>query len=147
MNCYRKALDHYLKNGKPYIVPESIAHDLTKPSHRKYCTGFYLGDTKENECYETSKPRQTYDFIAIVLESKEGGAIVEMRNRFKVGDELEVLSPNEYHNSLIKVENMENEKGESIDDALLVRQKIFLRTSVPLQKGDILRRKASEEEK
>lgn len=145
VNCYRRALDGYLEKGKPYVVDDELSFDLTKPSHRKYCTGFYLGDVKNNECYDTSKPRQSYDFIALCLEAFEGGAIVEMRNRFRTGDVLEVLSPNAYHNALIKLEKMENEAGERIDDALLVRQRVKLFTDVPLQKGDILRRRAEGE--
>ena len=141
VNAYRRAIDHLEKFGRPYVAPGELVEDLKKPSHRMYCTGFYLGDVQNNECYETSKPKQNYDFIALTLDSTEGGAIVEMRNRFRVGDELEVLSPGAHHNAKIIVERMQNEKGEDIDDALLVKQKVKLFTSVPLQKGDILRRK------
>ncbi|MBR7140843.1 MAG: U32 family peptidase [Clostridia bacterium] len=141
VNAYRRAIDHLEKFGRPYVAPSELVEDLKKPSHRMYCTGFYLGDVQNNECYETSKPKQNYDFIALTLDSTEGGAIVEMRNRFRVGDELEVLSPGAHHNAKIIVERMQNEKGEDIDDALLVKQKVKLFTSVPLQKGDILRRK------
>ena len=140
VNCYRRALDYYLANGSLANLPIELCDDIVKPSHRQYCTGFYLGDTKNNECYETSKPKQNYEFMAIVLDKTADGAIIEMRNRFKVGDELELLSPSKYHNSIIKVEKMENEKGEAVSDAYLVRQKLKLYTTVPLQKGDILRK-------
>ncbi|MFR6641458.1 MAG: U32 family peptidase C-terminal domain-containing protein [Christensenellales bacterium] len=70
-----------------------------------------------------------------------GYAIVEMRNRFKIGDELEVLSPAAYHNAIIKVEKMEDEEGNAVADALLVKQKLKLYTSVPLAAGDMLRRR------
>ncbi len=141
VNCYRRALDYYLKHGNTNGLPRSIEEDIFKPSHRQYCTGFYLGDTQKNECYETSKPKQSYEFIAIVLDEGDGSAIIEMRNRFKVGDELEVLSPNDYHNSIITVDRMEDERGEPVADAYLVRQKLRLYTDIPLQKGDILRKK------
>ncbi len=140
VNCYRRALDYYLANGSLVNLPSELNDDIVKPSHRQYCTGFYLGDTKNNECYETSKPKQNYEFMAIVLDKTADGAIIEMRNRFKVGDELELLSPTKYHNSIIKVEKMENEKGEAVQDAYLVRQRLKLYTTVPLQKGDILRK-------
>jgi putative protease len=141
VNAYRRAIDHLEKYGRPFVAPSELVEDLKKPSHRMYCTGFYLGDVQNNECYETSKPKQNYDFIALTLDSVDGGAIVEMRNRFRIGDELEVLSPGAHHNAKIIVERMQNEKGEDIEDALLVKQKVKLFTSVPLQKGDILRRK------
>ena len=108
-----------------------------------YCTGFYLNDTVNNECYDTSKPRQEYDFAALVLGRFEGGAVIEMRNRFRKGEELEVLSPGPCHNSVIKVDKMEDETSAPVYDAMLVKQKLRLFTSVPLSKGDILRKKAS----
>lgn len=141
VNCYRRALDIY-NSGKPFVLPEELIGDLDKPSHRMYCTGFYFNDTENNQCYETSKPKQSYDFAALVLDGFTGGAVIEMRNRFKTGEELEVLSPNAYHNSVITVGRMENEAGETVTDALLVKQKLRLFTDVPLQKGDILRKKA-----
>ena len=140
VNAYRRALD-LIKTGKPYDPPAWLLADLDKPSHRMYTTGFYLGDEKNAQCYETSKPDATYDFIAAVLGSGEGYAIVEMRNRFKIGDELEVLSPAAYHNAIIKVEKMEDEEGNAVADALLVKQKLKLYTSVPLAAGDMLRRR------
>ena len=144
VNAYRRAIDLYEKNPNEFILPEDIAYDLTKPSHRKYCTGFYLKDLKDNECYDTSKPKQDYDFMAVVTDTFEGGAIIEMRNRFKVGDELEVLSPNDYHNQLIKVEKMTDLDGEIVLDALKVQQKLKLYTSIPLRKNDILRMKSAK---
>lgn len=142
VNCYRRALDYYLEKGTMQGLPQGIVDDIVKPSHRKYCTGFYLNDLTENECYETSKPKQNYDFMAVVLGDHNGeSALVEMRNRFKVGDTLEVLSPNEYHNSQITITKMQDEKGNSVQDAYLVRQKLKLFTSVPLKKGDMLRKK------
>ena len=71
-------------------------------------------------------------------------AVIEMRNRFKKGDELEVLSPSDSFNKIISVERMENTDGESIEDAKIVQQKIKLYTSVPLFAGDMLRIKSEE---
>lgn len=144
VNCYRKALDIFAeqrRKDEPYVLPESLVGDLKKPSHRNYCTGFYLGDIASNQCYETSKPRQTYEFTALVLDKFDGGAVIEMRNRFKIGDELEVLSPCDYHNSIIKVEKMTDENGTSVTDAFLVKQRLRLYTSVPISLGDMLRKK------
>ena len=62
-----------------------------------------------------------------------------MRNRFKVGDELEVLSPTNNFNKKFVVEKMENEQGEEVLDAKLVQQKLYLYTSLVLSAGDMLR--------
>ena len=144
VNAYRRAIDYYLANGEPYNPPREIIDDLSKPSHRRYCTGFYLGDTQNNECYETSKPKQNYDFIAIVTDSFEGGAVVEMRNRFRNGDELEVLAPTASHNKIIKIDNnLTDLNGVAVVDAMLVKQKLKLYTDIPLGVGDILRKKTN----
>ncbi len=142
VGAYRRAIDLYEKNPDSFVLPKEIEDDLDKPGHREYCTGFYFPYKTDNESYSTSKPVQKYDFIASVLSSFDGGAVVEMRNRFRVGDELEVLSPNAYHNSKIVVGRMEDENGAEILDALKVQQKVRLYTSVPLKAGDFLRKKA-----
>ena len=86
-------------------------------------------------------PVQTSEFMAVVLGDWDGEkALIEQRNRFKVGDELEVLSPNDTFNKKIKIEKMISEKGDIIDDAKDVQQKLYLYTKIKLEKGDILRK-------
>ncbi len=140
VNAYRRALD-ILEEGKPYEPSDELLRELDKPSHRMYTTGFYLGEQNSAQCYETSKPDAPYDFIAAVLDGGDGCAVIEMRNRFKVGDVLEVLSPSSSHNALITVGRMENEDGEIVVDAFLVKQRLKLFTDVKLSCGDMLRRK------
>ena len=66
--------------------------------------------------------------------------LVEMRNRFKVGDVLEVLSPSENFNKLIKVEKITDENGLDVLDAKVVQQKLYIYCDYKLKSGDILRR-------
>ena len=78
----------------------------------------------------------------ICYDEDKKGIWIEMRNRFAIGDSLEILSSNsEYLNKTIKVEYMENEDGEFVEDAKLVQQKLFIKAEYPLQKHDILRKK------
>ena len=63
-----------------------------------------------------------------------------MRNRFKVGSVLEVLSPSDAFNQKIVVERMEDENGNVITDAKLVQQKLYVKTDIKLSSGDILRK-------
>ena len=110
VNAYRRALDGF----KDKAV---LRDELEKTSHRRYTTGFYFG-AKDKEYLEDSMPVQTYEFIAKVVEDwKDGMVKIEMRNRFKVGDELEVLSADENFLKKIKVEKIINSLGEEIDDA------------------------------
>ena len=99
-----------------------------------------LGENDRTVNYDDSQSKGTHKFIANVIESsKDGYAVIEMRNRFKVGDELEILSPTENFNKIIKVEKMTDLNGEIVKDAKLVQQKLKLFTDISLSKGDILR--------
>lgn len=139
VNAYRRAID-YMEQNKTYVCPNSLVDELNKASHRHYTTGFYFG-AYDKECLESSMPVQTHEFMAVVLEDSHNGYVkIEMRNRFKVGEELEVLSPNETFNKVINVTEMLNEKGEKVLDANLVQQKLLLKTDLKLRKGDILRK-------
>ena len=82
--------------------------------------------------------------MALVIGDSDGEkTLIEQRNRFKVGDELEVLSPNDTFNKIIKVTKMENEAGEVVDDAKNVQENLYLYTNLPLKKNDILRKKVN----
>jgi len=136
-NAYRRAVDDFLNDND---FDDSLTVELEKTSHRRYTTGFYFG-SKDKEYLETSMPIQTYEFMAIVKKDmSDGFVLVEQRNRFKVGDCLEVLSPNDTFNKVIVVEEMFDEKGEKVVDASLVQQILKLKTSLNLKEGDILRK-------
>lgn len=131
VNAYKRAL-----NGEDIDVSE-----LEKSSHRLFTTGFYFGE-KDKECFESSSPVQTHEFMALVLEDEKDGYVkIEQRNRFKVGDSLEVLSPDENFNKIIVVTEIKNLKGELIDDAKKVQEVLLLKTDLHLKEGDILRAK------
>lgn len=138
VNAYRMAIDNYLE-GKEFN--NDLKVELEKTSHRRYTTGFFLGE-KDREFLETSMPVQTHEFMAIVVEDwNDGCVVIEQRNRFKIGDELEVLSPDkETFNQVLKIEEMYDLKGVEIQDASLVQQKIKLKTNLKLKIGDILRK-------
>ncbi len=140
VNAYRRALDLYYTMGESFVCPQVLIDSLAKISHRKYCTGFYF--SKAEQCFETSKPRQTYDFAALVLDKAEGGLIAEQRNRIKKGDVLEILSPGVQDGESFTVTEMRNWQGEVIDDAMVVQEKIFIKTDKVVSPNDILRKKS-----
>ena len=138
-NAYRRKIDAVL-NGEEDDF--NYLEELEKTSNRKFTTGFYYpGENKEN--IDSSMPSQTHDFIAVVLEETENGALIEMRNRFRVGEELEVLSPSDNFNKIIKVASLTNQKGEEVVDAKNVQEKLYIKTNLKLLPGDILRKKHS----
>lgn len=143
-NAYRRAVDLYNKDAKNYSCPEVLLEELEKTSHRRYTTGFNFKDKQkeESEYLETSMPIQTHEFMAIVTGDAENGEVeIEQRNKFVVGDELEVLSPNNAFNKIIKVTNIKTVDGEEIEEAKIVQQRLKLKTDLKLKQGDILRKK------
>jgi len=145
-NAYKRAcksLEEAENNNKQYICPEELVKELEKTSHRRYTTGFNLKDKKaeESEYIEDSMPVQSHEFMAVVVEdSKDGIVKIEQRNKFVVGDELEVLSPNQTFNKKIKVDDMFDIMGNKVEEAKLVQQQLILKTDLQLKKGDILRK-------
>lgn len=138
VNAYRRAIDA-LERGEKLDMSE----ELLKAGHRGYTTGFFFKETDhDNVCLDTPQATQTHDFVARVLGyDGERGAYVEQRNRFGVGDELEILAPNDSFNKIIKVDEMCAEDGSPITDAKLVQQKLYIKTDIKLSEGDILRKK------
>lgn len=132
VNAYRRALDGY----KDFKV---LRDELEKTSHRRYTTGFYFG-ADDKEYIQDSMPVQTYIFIAKVVEdAKDGHVKVEMRNRFKKGDKLEILSADDNFLKQIEIKDITNSKGEKIDDVKKVQEIVEINCPYSLKAGDILR--------
>ena len=133
VNAYRRALDKTLESDK-------LHDELEKTSHRRYTTGFYF-NSDDKEYIESSMPIQTAQFIAkVVEEESEGFVKVEMRNRFMVGDILEVLSPDDNFLKTIKIEKIFASDGTEIQDAKRVQEVVTINCPYHLKKGDILRK-------
>lgn len=133
VNAYRQYMD-----GKASLA--DCERELDCASHRPFSTGFYFDEAKTSP-YNDGLYHQTCKFIAIVLEDKgDGKYIVEQRNRFEVGDILEILSPSAIGNSF-KIESIVGEKGKSKDSAQIVQEKVEISCPYKLFPGDILRRR------
>lgn len=141
VNAYRRAIDSINNGTFDDKMKETLYNEVKKTSHRKFTTAYFLGENNETQCFETSKPVQEYDYIANVLEnSNDGYALVEQRNRFKIGDELEILSNTDSFNKRVVIEDILDEKRERVKDAKLVQQKLYVKTALKLTKNDILRK-------
>ncbi len=142
INAYRRAIDEYYKNGEEYRDNPLYYKELLKTAHRVFTTAYMLGDNQETVNYDNSQSAGESVFTAVVLDYDEETSLakVEMRNRFKVGDVLEVLSPSSSFNKQILVKEMSDTEGNAVEDAKLVQQVLFLKTDVKLSAGDILRK-------
>ena len=142
INAYRRAIDEYYKIGGKYKKNKMFYDELLKTNHRVFTTAYMLGENKETVNYSDSQSAGEKQFIATVLEgtNDEGYFIAEMRNRFKKGDKLELLTPNDNFNSVILPGRIMDEEGNDIEDAKIVQQKLRIYSDIKISAGDILRR-------
>lgn len=135
INAYRRAM-----NGEAFSISET---ELLNVAHREYTQAYADGKNTETVNYDDSQSKGDYTYIADVLESGEGYVLAQMRNRFKRGDVLEVLSPDHNFRKIFTVDGVVNSKGEQTDDCKLVQEIYKIDCPYVLKKGDYLRRKNS----
>lgn len=142
INAYRRAIDEYYKIGGKYKKNKMFYDELLKTNHRVFTTAYMLGENKETVNYSDSQSAGEKQFIATVLEgtNDKGYFIAEMRNRFKKGDKLELLTPNDNFNSVILPVKITDEEGNDIEDAKIVQQKLRIYSDIKVSAGDILRK-------
>ena len=138
VKAYREAIDTYFENPKEYKFQQKWLENLQKPSHRKYYTGFYLGD-KDSQIYESSSYIRNYDIVGTVVEfDKENNlAVIEQRNKVLDNDVVEVLRP-VGDNIEITLKDMKDDKGNKIDSAPRAQMLFSVKVDTELQKNDIL---------
>ena len=138
VNAYRHAIDHTAPT-------ELLQHELETISHRPYTTGFYCGELPEDHANRGTY-LQTYRFCGVILSVQDNTALIEQRNRFEVGDSLELVSQFALSEK-ITIDWIRNEKGNPGSVANKVRQKIWIPVSSSTQPGDFLRIAAKPEKK
>ncbi len=143
INAYRRAIDNYINNSSPTF---DYLEELRKTSNRVFARGFYFGDGDKTNIH-TSSSTQTHQYIALVVEPSENGYVtVELRNKFRIGDELEILSSNEnFNKSFIVEEILDKDTKESYEEVKKVKQRIYVKTNLQLNANDVLRRKEINE--
>lgn len=141
INAYRRAINEYCKIGDKYKENSMFYDELIKTSHRAFTTAYTLGDNFDTVNYSDSQSVGEKQFIAVVTKGTAGGYTeIEMRNRFKKSDVLEILSPSDNFNKTFVVNEMYDEDGNEIVDAKIVQQKIRIKCEYDLREGDILRK-------
>ncbi len=146
VKAYREAIDDLFADRELYESKKhSYMQELLKTSHRHYTTGFYFGDGNNSsmQIYENSSYVRGSDFVGIVIANGENGlTLVEQRNKFVVGEELEIISPKGFFKQ--EIAEMYNEEGEKITEAPHPQQKIWLKLNNPVAPLDMIRRNTSE---
>lgn len=142
VRSYRQVIDAYYDGNYNKEIVQKYFNELEKASHRHYTKAFFYNKPDSNtQIYENSSYIRKYDFIGVVLEynSKTKEAIIEQRNRFFLGDEIEIFGNyKDYYN--YKIDNMRNNKGEELEVANRPKEKISMTINLPLEAGDMLRK-------
>jgi len=132
INAYRRYM-----NGGAFDLSET---ELSNVAHRDYTQAYALGDNPETVNYADSQSKGDYVYIADVIACENGYVFAEMRNRFKVGEKLEILSPDENNGKSFLIEEMYDSKGEYAEDGKLVQEIYKIKCPFLVKKGDYLRR-------
>ena len=114
---YRQAIDDYFESQKLYeSKKEYYMEEISKCTYRQFTTGFFYGPTThETQIYDNNTYVRGYVFLGIIRDiDKEGYALIEQKNKFCVGDEIEIMKPSG-ENVMVKVLDMKNEKGEKVE--------------------------------
>lgn len=145
---YRKALDDYFVSEESYRANrEWYQAEIAKCTYRQYTTGFYFGRADENtQIYDNSTYVNEYIYLGIIEEvAAESGLVrIEQKNKFFVGDSIELMKP-DGRNESVKVEAMYDEAGEAIDSCPHARQILWIQLSQPAEIYDLLRVKKESE--
>lgn len=138
-NAYRRATDRLEAGLEP---DPALKEELAKAANREFTTGFYFGPVQNGQRYESSKCRQSHEFSAVVLSSNGEYLTLEQRNRFRVGDVLEVLSPEPSRcGRKFTVESIISSQGCSVQAAPNPQERVKVPCTLRLEYMDILRRK------
>lgn len=138
---YRKAIDDckqdvelYRKNMPWY------REQISNCTYRQFTTGFFFGKPDETtQIYDSNTYNKEYTYLGIIGEEKDGTYRIEQRNKFSVGEVIEVMKPNG-DNIEVTVKRILNEDGEEQESAPHPKQILYVDLGIPVDEFDILRR-------
>ncbi len=111
---YRRAIDDALR-GQP--LDSAAISNLNSLSNRGYTDGFYsrrpISDLQNYETGNSVSHQQR--FVGEVIRREEAELIIDVKNRFAIGDELELMTP--ARNATFALAKLHDLKGEAIDVA------------------------------
>lgn len=140
VSAYRRALDLLEGEGERVFlaaVPD-LMQELGKASHRASNTGFYYGAPQPAAGAEGFSQSMEYvgDFVA--PRNKKGEALIRLKNRFYVGDELEALTPDGPKCFLVERITLA-ETGEAVQTASVAGTLLHVPVPFQVDEGDLLR--------
>lgn len=140
---YRKAIDDYYISEETYRknIPY-YKEEIAKCTYRQYTTGFFFGPTtSETQIYDSNTYVKDYTYLGVIQGKNEAGMYgLEQRNKFSVGDTIEIMKPNG-ENIMATVKRITDEEGTEMDSCPHPKQQIYVDFGIQLNDFDILRRK------
>lgn len=146
VSAYRSAIDKFLADPENYVYDPKDFDELCKASHREFTHGFYYNKpTDKDQNYLTSDYTRDYSFVGLVRETdpETGLTTVEQRNKFSVGDTIEIFGPRTpYYEEIIQ--EMYNEEGEPVESAPHPQQILKIRFNRVPGENFIMRKKKKQ---
>lgn len=123
---YRNAIDEYVE--KNIQNKDRNLGELAKIGNRGYTTGFYIEKPNSNGySYDISKGLAGADFLCMFLGEENGLIKVLTKNKFYVGDEVEILTPDELYTTkvlqVVDPQNAEIKEFSNTNDTSLIKFK------------------------
>jgi putative protease len=133
---YRQAIDDAVK-GRPFNL--ELLGALDALANRGYTDGFYeRHHTHEQQNYmrgHSESFRQQY--VGDIVACANGMAEIDVKNKFSVGDKLEIIHPS--GNSIIEVKEMKSMVGEAVTVASGSGHRVQIPLQGELAKGMVAR--------
>ena len=140
-NAYRHALNDYMAMGDSYTLKPWIKEELEKISHREYNTGFYLGG-EPGQVTSNGGYIRHYDIVAVCEDSDGNSSSITQRNKFFVGDTLDVLPPSGIPFTTVCT-GLVNRFGESVESAPHAMESLKMTTDREIPPSSVIRKKRS----
>ncbi|MBR4341716.1 MAG: U32 family peptidase [Lachnospiraceae bacterium] len=150
--AYRIAIDTFFESGNKYKRNrEKYLKEISKCTNRMFTTGFYFGKPgQDSMVFGESTYVKDYVYLG-TLESVERfkyndgkniGAKCELiqKNKFCVGDEIEILSPGNLKERFCRVLRITDTDGKDMPSCPHASQRIIVYLDVLPKAGDLLRR-------
>ena len=133
---YKKSPELYQQNMPWYL------DQISNCTYRQFTTGFFYGKpSDEAQIYDNNTYLKEYTYLGIVGETNEEGLYrIEQRNKFSVGEQIEVMKP-DGENIEVTVKRIVDEEGNEMESAPHPKQVLYIDLGHPLEMYDILRRK------
>lgn len=140
---YRKALDDYQADPKLYETHMPwYLEQISNCTYRQFTKGFYFGKPDETtQIYDSNTYVQEYVYLGMIGEEKGGRYQIEQRNKFSIGEQIEIMKPNG-DNIEVTVRGIYDEEGMEQESAPHPKQVLYVDLGSTADRYDILRRKA-----